>query len=113
MERVFLKSFLIAGFSYYEGAYVFDKLKIGSKLELKAETGNVHDEFAIELYFEGRKVGYVPREENREIAIILRAGHDIFEAVVQQLSPDKHPEKQVRVALFVVPPRTKKSKNKK
>ncbi len=103
MERVFLKSFLIAGFSYYEGAFVFDKMKIGSKLKLKTEPKNVHDEFAVALYFNDKKIGYIPREENKEIAIILNAGHEIFEAVVQQLSPEEHPERQVRVGLFVLP----------
>ncbi len=101
MRKIFFNSFYIAGFTYYEGAYVFDKLKIGSILEIKPDIKNKHDEFAVEILFEGKKLGYIPREFNREVAIILRAGYDIFEAVVQQLNQEKNPELQVKVGLFV------------
>ena len=113
MDNIFFASFHIAGFSYYQGAYVFGDLKIGSKLEILLDEENKHDEFAIELRFNGYKIGYIPRDENREIALILRAGYNIFEAVVQQLSPKAHPEQQVRVGLFLVPNKSAKKKTKK
>ncbi len=101
MAKIFFDSFYIAGFTYYEGAYVFDKLKIGSTLEIKPDTKNKHDEFAVEILFEGKKLGYIPRGKNRDVAIILRAGYDIFEAVVQQISSEEYPEEQVKVGVFV------------
>ncbi len=113
MEHIFLKSFHVAGFTYYEGAFVFNELKIGTKIDLIYEEGNVHDDFAVELRYKGKKLGYIPREQNKEIAIILKAGHEIFDAVVQQISKDTHPEKQVRVGVFVKTKRKSKSKKTK
>ena len=107
MDYLFLTSFHVAGFSYYQGAFLFDELKIGSRIELVPEANNIHDESAVELRFNGKKIGYIPRGENSEISTILKAGHDIFIGVVQQVSPAEHPEQQVRVAVFVT--RSKRS----
>lgn len=103
MDKVFFKSFHVAGFAYHEGAYVFEELKIGSIIDLKRESNNHHDENAIEMRFNSKKIGYVPKEHNAEMAAIMKAGHDIFEVVVQQLKPQTHPERQVKVAVFIKP----------
>lgn len=103
MEKIFFKTFHIAGFTYYNGVHAFSQLKIGSLLELKYEENNKHDDFAVALYFENKKIGYIPKSDNKSIAKILASGYPIFEAVVQQLLPDEHPEQQVRVAVFVIP----------
>ena len=103
MDPIFFKSFHIAGFTYYQGVYVFQKLEIGTKLNLRLDENNIHDDFAVEIYFEDKKLGYVPRNQNQEISILLKAGYDIFDCVVQQISVGEHPEEQVRVAVFVRP----------
>ena len=113
MDSIFLQSFYIAGFGYYQGAKHYAELSIGSKIDVKLDEGNLHDSNAVELQYKGHKIGYIPRDENEAVAAILKAGHNIFEAVVQQLSPDKHPNQQVRVGLFVVPAKSSKAKRKK
>jgi len=102
MENLFLKSFHVAGFSYYQGALLFGEMSIGSRIEIVADKNNKYDEHAIELRFKGHKIGHIPKSENQEISKIINSGYDIFEAVVQQLSPEEHPERQVRVAIFVI-----------
>ena len=101
-ESIFLKSFYVAGFSYYQGALVFSDMKIGSRIDLIGDEDNKHDDYAVELQFKGKKIGYIPKSDNQEISKIIKSGYDIFEAVIQQLSPEEHPEHQVRVAVFVV-----------
>ena len=101
MERLFFQSVHVAGFSYYEGAFLLPEMKVGSPVELVPDEQNKFDENAVEIRFKGRKIGYLPREENAAIAKILRAGYDIFEGVIQQISPDQHPEHQVRIGIFV------------
>lgn len=101
MDHLFLTSFHVAGFSYYQGSFLFSELKIGSRIELVSDANNIHDEHAVELRFNGNKIGYVPRGDNCEISTILKAGHDIFIGVVQQISPAEHPEQQIRVGVFV------------
>ncbi|MBF0266193.1 MAG: hypothetical protein HQL46_13085 [Gammaproteobacteria bacterium] len=107
MKREFLKSFYIAGFTYYEGAYVFPELKIGDKLKLNCDKKNKHDDFAVEINYKNNKLGFIPQNENREIFKLLVMGYDIFECVVQQLAPENHPAEQVRVGIFII------DKNKK
>lgn len=101
-----LISFQVAGFTHYEGALAFKHLSIGKKLKLIAEPENRHDEHAVALYMENFKLGYIPRSENKAIALLLNNGHNAFEAVVQQISPEEHPEEQIRVAILVKPVKT-------
>ena len=103
MESAFLKSFCVAGFTYYQGPFVLKQMSVGDKIDLYVEAENIHDEYAVALYFKDRKIGFIPREDNREVAVILKSGYDIFEAIVQQVAPEEHPESQVRVALYVRP----------
>ena len=111
MANVFLKSVHIAGFSYYDGAFIFDELSIGSKIDFALDKGNIHDDHSVELRYKNHKIGYIPRHENNEIATIMQAGHDIFTGVVQQISPDEHPEEQIRVGVFIVDRKPKKKKS--
>lgn len=97
------KSFYVAGFSYYSGAELFNQLTIGSKLKIKLDRNNKYDPNAVTIKFKGKKIGYIPKSDNQEIAKLLKAGHKIFDAVIQQVSPEEHPENQVRVGVFTTP----------
>ena len=101
-ENLFFTSFYVAGFSYYQGAFLFNDMAIGSRIEIVDDVENKIDDHAVELRFKGKKIGYIPKNNNREISRIIRSGYDIFDAVIQQLSPEEHPEHQVKVAVFVV-----------
>lgn len=100
-KRVHFANFCIAGFSYYDGALVFDRLKIGQKLKLVPEPTNPVDKNAITIYLKDYKLGYVPKAGNREMSKVLYAGHNIFSAYVQMVNKQNHPEEQVRVVVFV------------
>ncbi|MDR3245998.1 MAG: HIRAN domain-containing protein, partial [Prevotellaceae bacterium] len=64
-------NFHIAGFTYYDGVDVFYELRIGTKLILKAEPTNQFDAYAVAIYYNDTKLGYVPREKNKEISKFL------------------------------------------
>ena len=96
-------SFHIAGFQYWDGALVLDRLKVGKALELVPEPGNPYDPDAVALYYEGSKLGFVPRELNGNLAQLLAFGHTgVFEARVQQVAPERSPWHQVRVCLYSI-----------
>ena len=61
--------FHIAGFTYYDGVDVFEKLKIGKELLLKAEPENRYDPEAVAIYYQDKKIGFVPRSENGVIRV--------------------------------------------
>lgn len=97
-----MASFHIAGFQFWDGALAIGELKVGDRVDLVPEPSNPHDSDAVAIRFHGMKLGYVPREENAALARMLYFGHrDAFEAVVQQVSPDRSPWHQVRVGVFV------------
>ena len=95
-------TFHIAGFTYYNGVDVFENLKIGKELLLKAEPENPFDPNAVAIYYQENKLGFVPRDENELIRKFLNLGHtELFEVKISQVSPDAYPEKQIRVVVRI------------
>jgi hypothetical protein len=102
MDDRHFSHFAIAGFTYYDGADVFDRLKIGAPLTLAAEPENKFDPYAVAVYFEEYKLGYVPRGDNKEIHKFLLLGHDeLFTAKINRIAPEEHPEQQVWVIVKI------------
>jgi len=91
--------FCVAGFTYWDGPEVVQQMKVGDKVELKLEDDNPYDPEAVALYYDGRKIGFIPQEKNSEVHQLLYFGHDIFEASICQLDFEAHPERQVRAAI--------------
>ena len=96
MKKVY-KHFSIAGIAYYEALFAIEQIKVGDKLELKAED-NIYDEHAIEIYYREKKLGYIPKNSNYSISVILRQGWQIFEAYVQRVDREAL---SIDVAVFV------------
>jgi hypothetical protein len=95
-------TFHIAGFTYWDGLDVFDKLRIGTELTLEAEPTNGHDPYAVKILLGEAMLGYIPRGENKEISKFLQLGHtDLFTARVSQIDPETHPERQVHVTVKI------------
>lgn len=93
--------FNVAGFTYYNGALVFDQLKIGTPLNLGYEPDNRYDPKAVAIYFGEHKIGFIPRTHNDAIAKLLEMGHNPFVCHIQRLDPAAHPEEQVGVVVHV------------
>ena len=81
---------------------VINELKPGAKLKLERDTHNPFDPHAVAIYYEDTKLGYIPKTQNEDISIFLDMGHsDLFDARVQSVCQDNHPESQVRIAIFI------------
>ena len=63
----------VKGMQHYQYERVKEQLAVGSELMLKREDTNIHDAFAVEVYFESYKLGYLPAYENIVIANMLDA----------------------------------------
>jgi hypothetical protein len=95
-------TFHVAGFTYYDGVDVFDQLKIGLELKLIAESENKFDAYAVAVYFQDHKLGYIPRGSNKDIHKFLLLGHDnLFSAKINRVSPDEPPEQQIGVIVKI------------
>ncbi len=101
-QRRHFSHFHIAGFSFWDGCIVFNKLKIGTELTLVREEENKFDPYAVAIYLGEFKLGFIPRNENHQISKFLEMGYsNLFEVRINRLSPDDHPENQVGVIVFL------------
>lgn len=81
---------------------VLSELKPGMQLELVSEEENRYDPCAIAIYYGDYKLGFVPRSQNKTLSQLMALGYDdIFDARVQRVSPEEHPEQQVGVVVFL------------
>ncbi len=46
-------------------------------------------------------LGYIPHNQNKTIGQPTPLGHDIFEAIINRATPDKHPENQIGITVKV------------
>ncbi|MBS1191465.1 MAG: hypothetical protein H6R10_3257 [Rhodocyclaceae bacterium] len=98
--RVLVQSSPLAGSQYYALAEVWPRIKTGDPLVLAREAGNRHDARAIRVEWRGRKLGYLPRAENRIVAAALDGG-DRLSARVSRLTDDPNPWRRLEVEIYV------------
>lgn len=95
-----LVDFHIAGFAYYDGLAVIQKLTVGKTVQLVAEPDNPYDAQAVAIYYKDYKLGYVPKNHTDWLSKLLYFGYqDAFEAHIQTTNLENHPERQFRVAV--------------
>lgn len=103
MKMEHLAHFYIAGFTYYDGAKIFQKLKIGQKLKLKLEDNNRYDARAVAIYYKKHKIGFVPRTENRIFYKLLKVGlKNNLRILVQSRNQSANPEQQIQVITHLI-----------
>ena len=97
-----LSHFHVAGFTFYDGVDVFNKLKVGKKVKFKLEEDNKWDPRAVAIYFKDSKIGFIPRTENRIFYKLLKVGITQFKARIQKIDPQQHTERQVEIVVHLV-----------
>ena len=73
---------LVAGTSFRKLDGVAASLNNEVKLEMKRESQNEYDGFAIALYFDNHKIGYIPRDKNEVIARLMDAGKAFYATIM-------------------------------
>jgi hypothetical protein len=73
VKTVLLNDCSVAGFQYYQGEEILATIETNTHLTLVAEPSNPYDKYAIEIYYQNKKLGYIPRKENRHVSEILQA----------------------------------------
>jgi hypothetical protein len=72
---------LAAGTSFRKLDNVQDELKETVQLEMKREGDNEFDNFAVALWFQNTKVGYIPKEKNEVLARLMDAGKQFYATI--------------------------------
>ena len=91
-RRTSLFAFAIAGGWRHGLAAVAATLETGELLMLVAEAGNPHDPNAVAVLRHGLKLGYVPREANAPVALLLEKGRRVECRVAGRLDIDRAAE---------------------
>lgn len=61
---------------------VLGQLNPGDALTLVREPANEYDRYAVRVDWRGRKLGYIPRDRNRSIAVLLDTGASLPAIIV-------------------------------
>lgn len=75
VEHINLLRSEVTGLQYYDYARHAKQIDIGDQLELRREKLNEFDRAAIAVYYEGDKIGFVAKEENKILANL--ADHEV------------------------------------
>lgn len=70
-EQVKIYDNYIRGIHFYSFKKLSENIKEGDEVFLKRDAGNIHDAFAIEVYYQGYKLGFVAAYENIVLANML------------------------------------------
>jgi len=98
--RLLVQNSPLAGFRYHAAAALWGELRVGDRLELEREPGNPHDPNAVAVRWRGRKLGYVPRQENAALAWGLDRGTPL-RARISALAEHPNPARRVRFEVYV------------
>jgi hypothetical protein len=93
--RVLIQESPLAGFQYHAGREVWDALRVGHELTLTREPDNPYDALAVRVDWRGRKLGYVPRRDNADVARFLDRGLKLT-ARISRLAESRDPWQRVR-----------------
>ena len=99
--KVLVQSSPLAGFQFYAGKTLWDEMQTGDVLVLAREADNRHDTNAVRVEWRGRRLGYLPRAENRAVAAEMDRGGKLA-ARIARLNRHLDPWKRIQVEVFVV-----------
>lgn len=112
-KKLFFKECHLAGRQYHDANEVWEELHVGTCLELKRDLDNRYDKNAVAVVYtnvddttddpEDYLLGYIPANENEEIAQLLEMGWDkIFECRISKINPDANYENQIRLTIKIL-----------
>ena len=87
-QRYFLLDLHVAGFRHHGGLEHWDALKLQAPVKLIRDSGNVFDQNAISVVFEGRKIGYIPRNYSELLARMMDHGRKLTARVARIEDPE-------------------------
>lgn len=90
----------LAGFRHHAAPQIWPALSRGAALSLSAEGDNPHDPDAVAVYWNGAKLGYLPRGENL-VAARLLARHRRLSARVRRLVPRAESDRRLELDILM------------
>ena len=100
-QRYLLNKFSVAGFFFYEGPTLLEKMKPGDTLTMKPNAENIEDEYAVQLHFKGTMIGHIPRSDNKHIFRLLEQEKELV-CTIRQINPDEETWQMCKVKVEMV-----------
>lgn len=100
--KVYLKQCFVRGFSYYDGPKIIDEINTAGMVQLVREPNNEFDKRAIAIHFEGKKIGYLPRESNKTISILMDTNLLEFHAEITHIEKSASDWEKIRLGVFAL-----------
>ncbi|MDP3419535.1 MAG: HIRAN domain-containing protein [Thiobacillus sp.] len=98
--HILLQDSPLAGFQYHAGKALWPQMRVGDALTLVREPDNAHDARAVRVEWQGRKIGYVPRRENADVARLMDGGQQLA-ARITRLAEVRDPWSRVRFEILI------------
>jgi len=99
--RIVVQHAPLAGFVYYDGQGVWERMQRGDRLSLIRDPANPHDPNAIRLEWQGHMLGFVPRKENGDLARQMDHGARP-DARITELSRHANGRHRISYEIFVL-----------
>ena len=100
-QHYLLNKFSVAGFFFYEGRTLLEKMKPGDTLTMKPNAENMEDEYAVQLHFEDTMIGHIPRSDNKHIFRLIEQGKDLV-CTIRQINPDEETWQMCKVKVELI-----------
>lgn len=107
-KKIYFMDCNLAGRQYHDADEVWDKLKVGTVLQLVRDKDNKYDHNAVAVVFNDEEtheehcIGYIPKSENKDLAAFLEMGWtDIFECRINQIRNEVHPDHQISMTIKI------------
>ena len=100
-QHYLLNKFSVAGFYFYDGPNLLEKMKPGGILIMKINPDNIEDEYAVELHFKDTMIGHIPRSDNKHIFRLIDQGKDLV-CTIRKLDPDAETWQMCKVKVELV-----------
>jgi len=100
-RRILIQASPVAGSQHHHGAELWPRLAVGQPLTLMRESRNPHDCYAVALYWQDRKLGYIPQRENIVAAQMLDR-REALQAAITQLTHSDNPWQRVHFKVEAV-----------
>ncbi len=102
-QQVFVFNFHVRGFQQYEGPKVLAHIMPQDPVDMVREYQHLLDANAVAVYWEGRKLGYLPIGENVTLAYMADHGM-LLECRVVQTVPNAPPWEQCYLGVYLLVP---------
>lgn len=99
-RRIELQRSPVAGFQYHRGESIWTDLRVGEGVNLVREPDNPFDPRAVQVDWQGCKLGYVPRIDNAAICHLLDSGQ-VVTAEIVALRESDNPWDRIEFAVFL------------